>query len=282
MAIKLWEKIADRLSITTAGATIEGRSPKFWIQTSKYLYGYLNHRLENAPEITFLNYGYAPLNGERITLDSKDEINRVYIQLYHSVAGGVDLRGLNVLEISCGRGGGAKYIKQYLKPRFMVGVDLAKKALTFCRKNHVAEGLRFACGNALDMPVAEGSVDAVVNIEASHDYPDLPRFLSEVKRVLKPRGHFLYTDFRKKKYCGHWREQLMASGLTLVQEEDISRNVLKGLEQNTEHNSTLIRKLAPWLLRPVFYQFAGVKGSYVYKGFDSDKMKYVRYVFRKD
>src|ERR1700722_10634175 len=37
-----------------------------------------------------------------------------------------------------------------------------------------------------------------VNVEASHLYPDFPKFLSEVARVLRPGGHFLYTDFRPR------------------------------------------------------------------------------------
>ena len=32
--------------------------------------------------------------------------------------------------------------------------------------------------------------------EASHAYPHFDRFLSEMARVLRPGGHFLYVDFR--------------------------------------------------------------------------------------
>ena len=51
-------------------------------------------------------------------------------------------------------------------------------------------------GNAESLPFADESFDAVINVEASHGYPDFPRFLAEVARVLRPGGHFLYADFR--------------------------------------------------------------------------------------
>ena len=38
------------------------------------------------------------------------------------------------------------------------------------------------------------SFDVVINIEASHLYDDRARFFAEVLRVLKPGGHFCYTD----------------------------------------------------------------------------------------
>ena len=55
-----------------------------------------------------------------------------YMQLYDHVAGAVDLRDLKVLEVGSGRGGGADYIKRYLKPESMVGLDISENAVSFC------------------------------------------------------------------------------------------------------------------------------------------------------
>ena len=54
-------------------------------------------------------------------------------------------------------------------------------------------------GNAEKLPFADQSFDAVINVEASHCYPRFPQFLDEVARVLRPGGHFLYTDVRRRK-----------------------------------------------------------------------------------
>ena len=47
-------------------------------------------------------------------------------------------------------------------------------------------------GDAQDLPFPDESFDAVINVEASHIYPNFERFLGEVARVLRPGGHFLY------------------------------------------------------------------------------------------
>ena len=251
-------------------------------KASKFWYRYLNKLLKDAPDVCFLNYGYAPLDGEQIPLEEKDEAHRIFIQLYHSVSSAIDLSGLDVLEVSCGRGGGARYVKHYLKPSMMIGVDRAENAVAFCKKHQLEDGLYFACGDAQAMPFADGRFDAIVNVEASHDYPDMNQFLSEVARVLRPGGYLLYADFRRHRYCEAWRRQLVQSGFTIVQEEDITANVLRGLELNTKLNMSLIKRLAPTLLWPLFSQFAGTKGSLVYWSFDSGRASYRRFVLRKE
>ena len=59
-------------------------------------------------------------------------------------------------------------------------------------------GLAFEVGDAERMPFPDASFDAVVNVESSHCYPSMPAFLSEVRRVLRPGGHFLYADLRPR------------------------------------------------------------------------------------
>ena len=254
---------------------------------TKYWYRYVNRTIGEDP-IRFMNYGYAPAaEDERIDLSPPDEVDRANIQLYHAVAGAIDLRDLCVMEMSCGRGGGASYVSRYLEPRLMVGVDRTLGAVEFCKRNHggnVASppggSLEFVCGDALSFPFEARSFDAVVSVEASHCYPDFPAFLAEVRRVLRPDGFFLYTDFRDADECDAWHEQIAASGLAMQQEEDITGHVVRGLELNEERIQALIRKLAPWPLRGAFRQFAGTRGSIMYKAFESRRIRYLRYVLR--
>ncbi|MCH7633057.1 MAG: class I SAM-dependent methyltransferase, partial [Planctomycetes bacterium] len=192
--------------------------------------------------IRFMNYGYAPAgDADRINLSTSDEDDRAHIQLYHSVAGAIDLRDLRVMEMSCGRGGGASYVSRYLKPRLVVGVDRTQGALQFARRHHGNGPLGFVCGDAMSFPFGASSFDAVVSVEASHCYPDFAGFLVEVRRVLRPGGLFLYTDFRDADECDAWHEQIAASGLPVQQEEDITGHVVRGLELNEKRTQALIR-----------------------------------------
>jgi ubiquinone/menaquinone biosynthesis C-methylase UbiE len=241
-------------------------------------------RLTRHSPVVFLNYGYAE-DGPAVrspVLTAEDEPDRPCIQLYDSVVRPISLTGLRVLEVSCGHGGGASYIARYLHPKSMHGVDRNPKAIELCKKRHVAAGLTFSQGNALALDFADQTFDAVVNVEASHCYPDMPRFLREVVRVLRPGGHFLYADFREKHPdVNILRRQLEESGLEIIESEDISPNVVRGMQLNTEKYLNLIKQSVPALLRKPAMRFAGVPGSTIYKELNSGETVYLRYVLRK-
>src|SRR5665213_3573873 len=203
----------------------------FW----KLWYPAVTRLTRNAPVI-FLNYGYAETgDGASIpALNAEDEPDRPCIQLYDAVVRPVSLKGLRVLEVSCGHGGGASYIARYHHPASMHGIDRNASAVALCQRRHHAANLTFATGNALALDFPNESFDAVVNVEASHCYPDMPKFLSEVARVLRPGGHFLYADFRLKTETDLLRQQLAASGLQILESEDISPSVVRGMQLNTQ------------------------------------------------
>lgn len=243
-------------------------------------------RLIKNEALVCLNYGYARLDSGDAPalpeLEASDEPDRPCLQLYHRVAAAVDLAGLRVLEISSGHGGGASYVTRYLKPRTMHGIDRNPAAIQFSRTHHPIDGLTFSRGDALSLDFPDGAFDAVINVEASHCYPDIPRFLGEVRRVLRPGGRFLYADFRQKN-PGHdvLRRQIEESGLAIVEEEDISADVVRGMELNHEKYIDLIHRRTPRVLHRLAKRFAGVKGSVIYRELQTGETVYVRYMLRK-
>ena len=231
----------------------------------------------------FMNYGYAPLGDqtEIIYLDKTDIDNRFCIQLYHHVACTIDLRDLNVLEVGSGRGGGADYIKRYLKPKKIVGVDFSKNAVKFCNQNYVFNGLSFEIGNAESLPFADNSFDVVINVESSHCYGLMDVFLGQVTRVLRKGGYFLFADLRSKENIDVLRETLYKSGLTLIKETDITLNIVEALKLDNERKTTLIKKTIHKLLVKSFLEFAGTENSKIYKKFKSGETIYQSFVFQK-
>ena len=111
---------------------------------NEYKYRYVNKLIKDRP-VHFLNYGFAPTAGQECVLEQQDEDNRLCIQLYHRVAAAADLGGMDVLEMSCGRGGGAAYIRKYLKPRHVLGADLTDSAVMFCHQQHAGGELVGLC-----------------------------------------------------------------------------------------------------------------------------------------
>ena len=245
-------------------------------------YPLLTGLARDAP-VSFLNYGYDdPAGAGGPSLMPADEPDRPCAQLYHRVAGGVDRAGRRVLEVSCGHGGGASYVARYLGPAAVRGVDRNPRAIALCRLRHRGvPGLSFAVGDAMALPAPAESYDAVLNVEASHCYRDLPRFLAEARRVLRPRGRLLFADFRSAgRPLSALVRDLAGSGMTVEREEDVSAGVVRGMRLNTPRYLELAHDLAPRPLRPVLARFAGVEGSPIYRELASGQTVYVRYVLR--
>jgi SAM-dependent methyltransferase len=191
----------------------------------------LNSRFFSSDDTVFLNWGYEEDPPMALPLNETDEPNRCSIQLYHSVASQVDLTGKRVLEVSCGHGGGASYVMRTLGPTSYTGLDLNAVGLDFCRKKHQLPGLDFVEGNAEKLPFPDQSFDAVINVEASHCYPRFPRFLEEVARVLRPGGHFLYADVRRRPEITRWEGELSEAPMRIVSERVVNEQVALGVEK---------------------------------------------------
>lgn len=243
-------------------------------------YPFLTRRLRGE-EVLFLNYAYEENPPMGIPLAPGDEPNRACIQLYHHVATQVELRGKNVLEVSCGHGGGANYLTRTLRPKHYTALDLNPTGIRFCQQHHHVERLNFVQGDAENLPFPPDTFDAVINVEASHCYPNLPQFLAEVARVLRPGGHFLYADFRFADGLADWEKVLAAAPLKLLYTRNINAEVLRGMNRNSARSQDLIARHLPKFLHSLGADFAGVKGSRIHNALNSGELSYRSYCFQK-
>jgi SAM-dependent methyltransferase len=248
---------------------------------NKIWYPFLTRRL-SAEEVTFLNYGYEDDPPLGLPLDASDEPNRYSINLYHQVATQVDLAGKKVLEASCGHGGGASYLTRTLKPASYTGLDYNPDGVAYCRRQHRLPGLDFVHGDAENLPFGDESFDAVINVEASHAYPQLYRFLAEVARVLRPGGDFLYADFRATHEFPGWDGALADMPLRQFSKRVINDSVVRSLDNNAQRSLDLISRQLPAFLRPFSRHFAGVPGTGIYNLINNRDAEYRIYRFTKD
>lgn len=230
----------------------------------------------------FMNYGYAFGPGEPyVYLRPNDEINRHPIQLYHYMASKTQIKEKEILEVGSGRGGGASYINSYLSPKKVTALDIAANAVKWAREHNTEKDLEFIQGNAEKLPFAGEAFDVIINVESCHAYPSVPKFLAEVKRVLRPSGVFLCTDLRSPAGMNKLKETLMDSGMRLVEEEDITFRVVLAIEEeNTVKEQRIRQHVAKWL-QPVFGQFAGIKGSKIHRDLQSGALVYHSFVLKK-
>jgi ubiquinone/menaquinone biosynthesis C-methylase UbiE len=239
--------------------------------------------LDRECEISFMNYGYADIDpsAKELKLSDSESDNRFCIQLYHHVAGDVDLSGKDVVEVGSGRGGGASYIARHLRPSSMLGIDLSDKAVDFCNQTYAVDGLSFRQGDAENLPLPNTSVDVVVNLESSHCYGSMDQFLSEVYRVLRPGGYFLFSDHRDADKIQLLNEQLEKGGFSKEKQTDITSNVVRALELDDDRKQRLIEKKCPKILRGRMAEFAAMKGTKTYETFRTGYSRYLSFVLQK-
>lgn len=256
--------------------------PGFRKITAKWMYQTMGRFLKQD-HWTYMNYGYATINGyEAIPeLDSDDEAYRLSFQLYHHLAAEIDLENKSILEIGSGRGGGASMMKKYLKPKKVIGLDYSGLAVKMCNRNLSREGLSFIVGDAEKLPFSHESFDAVINVESSHCYDSMKCFLAEVKNVLRPGGHFLFTDFRYSNEIEELENQIKRSGMKILKKRDITANVIRALDEDHERRMQTISKYVPRPFIKQFREFAGVRDSVVYRDFEKRHSIYLSYILQK-
>ena len=253
---------------------IASLSPRLKRFLWKWWYNLLAQK-DTGEDLLLMNYGYAS-DDLRIMLYPEDEPYRYSLQLYDHVVDGVDLSGKNVLEVGSGRGGGAG-----MQPAQVVGVDLSMEAVLRSRVVFERPNLSFKQGAAEDLPVLSESMDVVVNVESSHCYPDMGKFLQEVMRVLHPGGYFAFCDMRSRGDMGQLREKFRNTGFEVVKWEDITPNVLKALDHVADERGRKILEKVPPFLRACIADFTGLKGTAVYNLFQDGKYLYVCALLRK-
>ncbi|MBC8027356.1 MAG: methyltransferase domain-containing protein [Steroidobacteraceae bacterium] len=221
-----------------------------------------------ADNFSFMNYGFAPLMAELV---GADEPERYCLQLYRHLVGDFPT-GKRIVEVSCGRGGGAAHLARVLKPTSYVGIDISEQNVRLAREKFSSvPNLSFTTGNAEALPLPAESCDAVVNVEAAHLYDNPTRFFAEVARVLDPAGRFFHADLA-------WRDKdpvalIEAAGFVIESTEDITGNVLEALRLDSERREEIVTRF-PENLRADFRDWSGVRGHRAYNRLESGEWVY--------
>jgi len=125
-----------------------------------------------------------PLTGER-TVPGLDEENywfRRHEVVYERLARRCS--GRDVLEAGCGEGYGADLIAGVA--RRVTALDYDEATVAHVRARYPRVEVRHA--NLSELPLADASVDVVVNFQVIEHLWDQPQFVSECARVLRPSG----------------------------------------------------------------------------------------------
>lgn len=238
---------------------------------------YYDRAALNLPEFTVLNYGFSS-EPENSVIPSGDP-EFYCLRLYEHTLCATPLAEAQVLEVSCGRGGGATFVSREFRPLRIVGVDLSSENVRLARARAPRTGVEFQVGNAERLDFADASFDVVINIEASHLYDDRTRFFAEAFRVLRPGGHFCYTD-------GCWADDdctadLLATGFELLERREITANVLRALKRDSARRESLFNTMTDRNLREQYKDWGGVVGYRAYRRFEAGQTRYFSHRLRR-
>jgi len=107
-------------------------------------------------------------------------------------------RGHTVLEVGPGPGYFTVEVARRVGPEGrLVCVDIQPEMIGALRRRLLRKGVANALpmvGNALDLPLAEGSVDRAFLVTVLGEVPDRAKTLAELRRVLKPDGILSITE----------------------------------------------------------------------------------------
>ena len=148
------------------------------------------------------------------------------------------LSGQDVLEMGCGRGVGVEVLLDRLGAGHVTAFDLDEAMVDQARRRLAARtsAVTLSTGDATDIAHSDGSFDAVADFGVVHHVPDWRQAISEVARVLRPGGRFLFEEVPRhtldtwlvRTFTEHPRQDRFEAEEFV---EELSRNGLHGSGQ---------------------------------------------------
>jgi len=107
-------------------------------------------------------------------------------------------RGSRVLDLCCGSGD-LCFLAEEGGAGLVVGADFTLPMLAVARQRRARDGRRsaFVQADALALPFADGAFDVLTIGYGLRNIADIPAALTEMRRVLAPRGRAVVLDFGK-------------------------------------------------------------------------------------
>ena len=137
---------------------------------------------------------------KRTDLSSVDEFHVRGLEVSKELAQYITSNNLKVLDVGCGLGGPARMLADE-KNCVVTGLDLSQEfietAKALSKLVNLDSNTTFLKGDALDLPFERNSFDIVWTQHVQMNISEKKKFYSEIFRVLKTGGKFLYYDILK-------------------------------------------------------------------------------------
>lgn len=138
-----------------------------------------------------------------------------------------------VVDIGCGVGAAVR--RAAAAGADATGIDPSPAMVDIARRrSRGLAGVRFAVGDAADLPLPDDSTSIVWTIASFHHWPDPRAGLVEIARVLRPDGRLLVGERRLRRAGGHGMADADADDLV-----DLLRSLAYREVTMTSHRAVL-------------------------------------------
>jgi ubiquinone/menaquinone biosynthesis C-methylase UbiE len=124
---------------------------------------------------------------------SEDEAGEACRRLVETVASPLPSAGV-ILDVGNGLGTQDPVIAEVLHPRRLIAVNITEWQLSAGRDRLREAAASAVAGDAARLPIADGSVDGVISVEAAFHFRSRRAFFDECFRVLRPGGVLSTSD----------------------------------------------------------------------------------------
>jgi SAM-dependent methyltransferase len=233
-------------------------------------------------ELQMLNCGYAGPEMEGLALEPAQEPERLGYQLYDRLARSAEFAGAEVVEIGCGRGGGARYLEATRSPQSYIATDPSRLFTLASQCRRGPRALRYRAAQASRLPFGDASFDLVLTVEAIHAMPDKPRFLAEAARVLRPGGRLIVADFfytreSSVNALSRFEAAVRSSPFAVAVQENWTARAVAALQLDSPRRLAVIARL-PRPFRRAALAFAGTTESPLYRQLAGGQARYEHFV----
>jgi ubiquinone/menaquinone biosynthesis C-methylase UbiE len=163
---------------------------------------------EDEKWFIFMNDGYCPLDEDEYPIDFNDihltekyKIWKYQVYMYKLLLESIEIdyqssKNKNILDMSCGRGGGLSFYSDYYQFRNLIGVDLNPNNIKFSKSHLDKPNVKFLTSSSNHIPTKDNCLDIITSVEASSYYhvTGFNNFVNEVYRTLKPNGIYVRSD----------------------------------------------------------------------------------------
>jgi SAM-dependent methyltransferase len=99
-----------------------------------------------------------------------------------------------ILDVGSGLGVQDAVIAEVARPRRLIALNITESQLRDGKAALSKAGARPIAGDAIRIPLADGSVHGVISVEAAFHFRSRQRFFAEARRVLRPGGVLSMSD----------------------------------------------------------------------------------------